>query len=352
MRNFMRKTILLSSLGCVLLVGTAIHLQAIAQNQTASVPAIPMANTTAPPLFSVTAQGAMTDEPSAVANADPGSPLDPGSRLASSQNNLSARDRQEFDYIIQRAQAGRLAKSSFGELVQSIAAEFRGYVYAADSLDQQEPEALRISLKQFDCVLFVEAMLGLARTIAPADYSEATFVHSMAAQRYRQGQMSDYCSRLHYFSEWILENQRQGLVQDLGEELGGVPLAKSLNFMSQNWQKYPRLVNNLTNRTCIQAMEQHLGTVNLRYVPTDRLRQVYDQLHPGDVIAVATRQSGLDVTHTGLVYKSSDHSVGMIHAAPRAGVIVSGDLQSYLERLGGDTIGVLVVRPQAPIGGQ
>jgi Protein of unknown function (DUF1460) len=327
MRNFMRTTIVISSFGCILVAGAAMHLQAIAQNQ------IARPNNSSFHL---------------AAAANPVNPLPP----------LRSADRQELDYILQQAKAGKLAQSSFGELVQSIAREFRGYTYEADLLDRQEPETLHISLKKFDCVLFVEAMLGLARTIgmtAPAaphhpatSNTETIFVQNMETQRYRDGKRHDYCSRLHYFSDWIRENQRQGLVQDLGEQLGGIPLDKSLHFMSQNWQKYPRLVTNPDNRRCIQAMEQQIGFVNQRYIPTDRIRQIYPQLQAGDIIAVATREAGLDVTHTGLVYKHSDGRAGMIHAAPQVGVILSIDLQQYLERLGSDSIGILVARPLDP----
>jgi hypothetical protein len=318
----MRSAIAILGLGGVLLAGAAIHRQAIAQNQAVPIPQV----TQSPQTFTIKPPPKTT---------------------------LSQRDRQEFDYIIGLAKAGKLPESSFGELVQAIATEFKGYGYTADLLDQREPEALNISLKQFDCVLFVEAMLGLARTVQDQDYAEATFVNGMEAQRYRDGKLGNYCSRLHYFSEWILENQRQGRLQDLGEVLGGIPLDKSLDFMSVNWRKYPRLVAQSGNRDCIQAMEQQLGQVNLRYVPTDRIHDAYPQLQPGDIVAIATSARGLDVTHTGLVYRRGEGNVGLIHAAPSVGVIVSPDLQRYVERLGGEamadgrseTIGILVARP-------
>ena len=39
--------------------------------------------------------------------------------------------------------------------------------------------------------------------------------------RYRGGKRRGYASRLHYFSEWISDGARRGLVRDLGAELGG-----------------------------------------------------------------------------------------------------------------------------------
>jgi Protein of unknown function (DUF1460) len=304
----MRTAIVIASFGSVFLLSAAVHLSAIAQNQK-PIPSQPIAL-----------------KPTVVKTLVPESP------------SLNAGDRREFTYI----QAKKFNSTSFGELVQSIATEFKGYPYAADLLDQREPEALQISLQKFDCVLFVEAMLGLARNL---NQSEASFVQTMQAQRYQNGQMQGYCSRLHYFSAWLQENERQGRIQDLGESLGGVPLGKSLNFMSTNWQKYPRLANNPANLTCIQTMEQQLGPITRRYVPTDRVRQIYPQLQAGDIVGVVTKIQGLDVTHTGLVYQSAAGEIGMIHAAPNAGVIISPDLQNYLQRLGDEVLGIFVYRP-------
>jgi Protein of unknown function (DUF1460) len=304
----MRTAIVIASFGTVFLLSAAVHLSAIAQNQK------PIQNQP------------IALKPTVVKTQIPELP------------SLNAGDRREFNYI----QAKKFNSTSLGSLVQAIATEFKGYPYAADLLDQREPEALKISLQKFDCVLFVEAMLGLARTM---NQPEANLVETMQAQRYQNGQMQGYCSRLHYFSAWLSENERQGRIQDLGESLGGIPLGKSLDFMSANWQKYPRLANNPDNRTCIQTMEQQLGPVNRRYVPTDRVRQIYPQLQAGDIVAMVTRIQGLDVTHTGLVYQSAAGEIGLIHAAPNAGVIVSPDLQNYLQQLGNEVLGIFVSRP-------
>jgi hypothetical protein len=68
-------------------------------------------------------------------------------------------------------------------------------------------------------------------------------------------------------------------------------------------------------------------------------------LKPGDIVAIATDLPGLDVTHTGFVYRNPDGSVGLIHAAPGSGVKISRDLQTYTERVE-HAIGILVARPQ------
>jgi hypothetical protein len=80
------------------------------------------------------------------------------------------------------------------------------------------------------------------------------------------------------------------------------------------------------------------------YIPTDQIQSHYAELQAGDIIAIATSVPGLDVTHTGFVYRSSQ-GLGLIHAAP-SGVKISADLQTYVSRVEA-AIGIIVVRPKS-----
>jgi hypothetical protein len=235
-----------------------------------------------------------------------------------------------------------------GEIMQAIAEQFLGTAYKADLLDQSKEETLVITLKQFDCVLFVESVLAIARGVAVQDYSYQTFVNHLRDQRYENGQMNGYCSRLHYFSAWINDNQKRGTVQNIAGDLGGVPLnKKNLNYMSTHWKTSPQPVRNDANYQCLVEMEAHLDGVNINYIPTHQIRRVYSQLQPGDIVAVATDIAGLDVTHTGLVYRHPDGNMGFIHASPAGRVTISRDLQRYVGHVE-HAIGILVARPIDP----
>jgi Protein of unknown function (DUF1460) len=235
-----------------------------------------------------------------------------------------------------------LGPTDFPSQIQQVAEKFLGLPYQEAMLDRAEPEVLTLSLQRFDCVLFVESVLAIAR--AGEDRSEAGFIARMQTQRYRGGLIDGYCSRLHYFSDWIGDNQQRGLVEDLTPSLGGVPFKPRLNFMSQHWQKYPRLVGNRNNRDCVERMETALNNQPRTYLPTASIAQHYDQLQAGDIVAIATALPGLDVTHTGLVYRTRSGGLGLIHAAPRSGVKVSPDLQSFVEQVD-QAIGITVARP-------
>jgi hypothetical protein len=283
--------------------------------------------------------------------------------LSQSRNNLVAAGqdaqtpRQEipqteeverFQRVIQEAIARQMHEKPMGEIMQAIARQFLGTAYKADLLDQSKEETLVVTLKNFDCVLFVESVLAIARGVAVQDYSYQTFVNHIRDQRYENGQMNGYCSRLHYFSAWINDNQKRGTVQNIAGDLGGVPLnKKNLNYMSRHWKTSPQLVRNDANYQCIVEMEAQLDGVNINYIPTNQIRRVYSQLQPGDIVAVATDIAGLDVTHTGLVYRHPDGNMGFIHASPAGRVTISRDLQRYVGHVE-HAIGILVARPIDP----
>lgn len=257
---------------------------------------------------------------------------------------LSPADQQIFDRLIKKAMTQNWHQRSLGDGIQAIADQFVGMPYAAHLLDQTPTETLFVSLREFDCLLFVETVLAMAQGIVKQDYSATTMTHRLQEQRYVNGEINGYCSRLHYFSQWISENQRRGIVEDMTPSFGGIPLNKTLNFMSTNWKKYPKLVESEKEHQCIQHMEATIDASQVRYIPISEIHHHYAQLQAGDIVAIATRISGLDVTHTGFVYRTSQ-DVGLIHAAP-GGVRISTDLQTYVSRVE-DAIGIIVVRPKS-----
>lgn len=253
---------------------------------------------------------------------------------------------KHFRHVMDYARSQNLQARPTGEIMQAIAKQFLGTVYQADLLDQSKQETLVVSLQKFDCMLFVETVLALARGIKVKDYSYQTFVNHLQDERYQNGQINGYCSRLHYFSQWLFDNEKRGTVKTISPELGGIPLHKTLNFMSKHWQSYPRM-HEQANYKCIVENEAKLDKVTLNYIPLTQIHRVYAQLQSGDIIAIATNTPGLDVTHTGLVYRYPSGGVGLIHASPRGDVKISPDLETFVGRVR-ESVGVIVARPIDP----
>lgn len=256
-------------------------------------------------------------------------------------------DIARFEQVVQYAKQQNLHDRSMGEIVQAIADNFLGKPYAAGLLDKSGEEKLIVTLNKFDCVLFVETVLAIARGVAVQDYDYQNFVNRIEEQRYLNGKMNGYCSRLHYFSDWINDNQKRQTVENITAELGGVPMNKTLNFMSQHRSSYPQMLKDEATYQCIVSQEADLAKTTVNYIPTNRIKSVYSQLKPGDIVAVATDVKGLDVTHTGLVYRNADGNMGLIHASPAGEVTVAYDLQRYISRVE-SAIGIVVARAKTP----
>ena len=254
-------------------------------------------------------------------------------------------EKLEFQRLMQSLSDRQLSKLPIDQVIQTISAKFLGATYREGLLDQGETEKLFVSLTKFDCVLFVETVLAFTRNLRSPNPTYENFSQNVQEVRYVNGKLDGYCSRLHYFSEWINDNQKRNIVRDLTAELGGIPLNKTLNFMSSHWRKYSRMKNNETNHQCILAMEKEIASQSkqLRYIPLNKIRSIYSLLKSGDIVAVTTDIDGLDATHTGLVYLTSD-GIGLIHASPSGKVTISPDLQRYVKRVD-HAIGIMIARP-------
>lgn len=261
-----------------------------------------------------------------------------------------ATQKLEYQRLMQSSGDHQLSQLPIDKVLQTVSAKFLGATYREGLLDQGDAEKLFISLTEFDCVLFVETVLAFSRNLLSPNSSYENFVENVQTVRYTDGKLDGYCSRLHYFSAWIRDNQKRNIVRDRTAELGGIPLNKTLNFMSSNWQKYPRLKNNEANRQCILAMEKEIAlemrSHPLRYIPSSKIHSIYPLLKAGDIIAVTTDIQGLDTTHTGFVYPTGN-GLGLIHASPSGKVKVSPDLQRYVEGVD-HAIGIMVASPIHP----
>ncbi len=114
-------------------------------------------------------------------------------RPAVLQTDISAPDsttEQLFKDVMAFARADGLHERPFGEIMQTVGMRFLQTPYVAGTLDEPEKETLIVDLTGFDCVLYVEAVLALARGIAVEDYAYETFVVHIQDQRYRDGALN------------------------------------------------------------------------------------------------------------------------------------------------------------------
>lgn len=266
-------------------------------------------------------------------------------RLVSWTETLRAEGLHAADVPLGRA-AARVGELAIGTPYEAFTLE--EYLRAGGSPMRTEP--LTLSLTRFDCVTLVESCLAiarLARTDAPATGAAAwdAFAREMERMRYRGGVRRGYGSRLHYFSEWIADGERRGLVRDLGRELGGVEDRRPLRFMTQNAESYPALAD-ADAFAQIAEMERALDGRPRWVVPTARIAEVQDRIQTGDVLAFATAIEGLDVTHAAFAYRDDTGVLRVLHAPLSGGVveITRATVPEYVRAIRRST-GILVARP-------
>ncbi len=246
----------------------------------------------------------------------------------------------------------------FGRAVARVGELALGTPYVAATLEEYlkaggDPaaEPLALSLTRFDCVTLVESSIAVARLAgAPGAGTWERFGREIERMRYRDGVRGGYATRLHYFSEWIADGARRGLLQSLTAELGGEPDPRPLRFMSEHRTSYPALADDATF-AAIVAMEQRLDASPRSVIPTARIPEISGQIETGDVLAFATAIPGLDVTHTALAYRRPDGVLGVLHAPLSGGTVEVArlPLPDYVAAIRRST-GIMVARPARGVG--
>jgi hypothetical protein len=212
--------------------------------------------------------------------------------------------------------------------------------------DPKSVEPLTVSLTRFDCVTLVESSLAVARASDDtAKPSWQRFSREVERMRYRGGKRRGYTSRLHYFSEWISDGQKRGLLEDLGRDLGGVNDTRPLRFMTDHRSSYPALADDEVFRE-IGKMERSLDGQPRWVIPAEQIAGVENRIQTGDVLAFATAIPGIDVTHAAFAYRGNDSVLRVLHAPLSGGAveITRSTLPEYVAKIKRST-GILIARP-------
>ncbi|MEI7421598.1 MAG: N-acetylmuramoyl-L-alanine amidase-like domain-containing protein [Prolixibacteraceae bacterium] len=233
-----------------------------------------------------------------------------------------------------------------GDLVLKIGLDFINTPYVAKTLDKTKEEKLVINLHQLDCTTFAENCLALARTVKSSHPDADTFCSEIEKIRYRGGKMDGYASRLHYFCEWISDNEMRGNVKAMAKEMGGKLLPVHLNFMSTHPKEYPQLINDPATTGKIKIIEEKVSAQQFYYIPADQFESIEGQVKDGDIVTLTTSIPGIDVSHVGILMKK-DGRIFLLHASSGImKVVVSQEpFAQYLAK-SKKTTGVMIARPQ------
>jgi Protein of unknown function (DUF1460) len=267
--------------------------------------------------------------------------------------NTVFRGEDRFEELVARAKAGDWKSLPIGERTAAVGQAMVGTPYRAYTLEvDNRVESPSVNLRGMDCWTFFEIALAFARMLdeAEADWTPETLLHYIELDRYRGGECTgDYLSRLHYLEDWLYDNMRRGLVQDLTVGLGGVSVPHSAREMTHGWRNYRYLVHNPRLLRPLGQMEARVSLRALYEIPKSRVARIEARLRSGDIIGIVSRDGGglRATSHVGLALRGSDGVLHFMHASSPGNygrVVIDSRLSNYLYRYSTDT-GILVARP-------
>ncbi len=208
--------------------------------------------------------------------------------------------------------------------VAFFARNFIGTPYVAHTLEGDE-EMLTVNLDELDCTTFVETALALAFTAGENRRSWRDYVYNLRRIRYRNGEVNGYPSRLHYISDWAVDNRHRGNFSDVTADFPRCSeLSRTIDFMTANRDKYPALADSATYAR-VRDIENGYRQHRFCYIKTVDLasKATKNAFHDGDVVGLVTNLKNLDVTHMGIVVKDSPTAEPyLLHASMSGGKVM------------------------------
>jgi len=259
----------------------------------------------------------------------------------------------QFNRLVAKAKAGNWKALPIGERTAAVGQALVGTRYKHFTLEiDNRIESPSVNFQGMDCWTFFEIALSFARMLnePESNWTPERLLHYIELDRYRGGECTgEYLSRLHYLEDWLYDNNRRGLVEDLTRELGGRSVPHSAREMTAGWRHYRYLAANRSLLGPLARMEANVSSRPLYEIPKDRVAGIESKLRSGDIIGIISRDRGgrRSTAHVGLALRTSDGVLHFLHASSPSNygrVVVDSQLSKYLYRYRSDS-GILVARP-------
>lgn len=255
-----------------------------------------------------------------------------------------------FTRILAQATANKWKALPIGDLMGMIATQLSGVPYVANTLELS-PEVCSVNLTGLDCVTFFETTLAFARMLKKGGKTPADLIKEVSYTRYRGGVVGDYSSRLHYTSDWLIDNQNKHVVKLLSDLPGAEPFTQKVALMSSHPQSYRQLTDNPKLVAKIKQQEETINSRTLKFIPLNKISTIEPLLQTGDIVGICTNITGLDISHTGLVVRTTDgiaHFMDASSAKDKMKVTLEpGPIGAHLSK-SKSTEGAMFARPLEP----
>lgn len=213
-------------------------------------------------------------------------------------------------------------KKNIGNISLFFARKFIGRPYVAHTLEQPGNERLVVNTRQLDCTTLVENVTALTLCVQHKKFTYAEFKKNLVALRYTGGIINGYPSRLHYFTSWIVDNEKLGYVREIQAPMPPFIAIQTIkvNYMSLHPSAYLQLKDNEDFVAEIKKSEQAINGMKFRYIPKNIVYKkvlLRKAVKDGDIIAITCKKKGLDIAHLGFASWKRDGlhllNASMIH---------------------------------------
>lgn len=205
------------------------------------------------------------------------------------------------------------------ERTAAVARKFIGTPYVGQTLEGDR-ETLTVNLDELDCTTFVETVMAVAFTAGEHRGSWRDYVYNLERLRYRDGHLDGYPSRLHYISNWIVDNVHRGNFEEATVKFPRYNyLERTISFMTENRGRYQALADS-ANFARMRSIELGYSNHRFPYIKTVDLarKETKAALREGDIVALVTSLKNLDVSHMGIIVKK-DGEPYLLHASSTGG---------------------------------
>ena len=236
-------------------------------------------------------------------------------------------DRVSIEKWLQEAVS--LSKDSCRTL--HFAKKMLGVPYVAGTLDGNEEEQLVVLVDSLDCTTFVETVLAFCIADKRGERDYEGFKKALTQIRYRDGILNGYTSRLHYFSDWICNNEQMGFVKECTSETAcSQPKELWLDFMTTHVDSYLPMKKNPELVKEMASHEKNWQGIVVSYIPKEKLNLPPEglKIKDGDVLALVTNIKGLDVVHVGFAFWK-DNQLHLLHASSSAKKVIEDPKTQY-----------------------
>ena len=212
-----------------------------------------------------------------------------------------------------------------------FAKKMLGVPYVAGTLDGNEEEQLVVLVDSLDCTTFVETVLAFCIADKRGERDYEGFRKALTQIRYRDGILNGYTSRLHYFSDWIRNNEQMGFVKECTSETAcSQPKELWLDFMTTHVDSYLPMKKNPELVKEMAAHEKNWQGTVVSYIPKEKLNLSPEELKikDGDVLAMVTNIKGLDIVHVGFAFWR-EGKLHLLHASSSAKKVIEDPKTQY-----------------------